>query len=772
MKGSNTIQLEQLYQFEYPIISDENITQSELEEIPKFNPNNTSEYCILTEEAKHLLDLFNKGIFIIEDYTIKSDDNLNESLDAYENFVQLLIFNMMYGYEHEEFRNAKIKFKLRNNMGVHTLPFKGFILNTILWLPQFIIDIEDITDDHIVQENQLPEFTMKFVKDYIDKFYSVKYRKKVKFQYMNSIFDRTIYLLSLISHYFLPFMGLTINAEIYHELSDLNEDIRKSLHMTLDESKQPSENEKILADMAAKQRNLILNMPDYNIFKSLLNSNGVNKKQQAELSSMIGYKPDIDGRTIPKPITTNFLTGGIMNVTDYYIDSILGRKSHIINHELMGRGGYLLILACLSCLKDTLSKTVLDCNTSTLVHITIESKEMLKRLVGRRYRLPNDENFYTIQETDTHLIGKKIGMRSPETCNAPDGICAECYGELYYTNIDLELAGAHSATISFNPVIQGLLSIKHHQTTDSTEIVFENPKFDDYFSIISTDIVINYLSEDKINDKYLVVKVSDISGADDETTIHHNKRKKKKVDNSKEDADFDESFDFDVGEYSSDVDVMDIFNDTLSHYVKKFYVSKVKPTDENWLEAPGTEEFIEKSEKELYIHSDLLDRMSKVDNNTGSYLYINLSKIDESEYVFMIDVDNNEVSLTLKKIENLINSSDHDSCTTIDQITQRLLELIIDANLDVMSVHYEVLLRQLIRQKDNPTERPDFSSIVSDDEYTIFTIRLALKHDPSITVSLVSPYLREQLVKRTTTYSKRATSALDPLFKITLTEDD
>ena len=82
------------------------------------------------------------------------------------------------------------------------------------------------------------------------------------------------------------------------------------------------------------------------------------------------------------------------------------------------------------------------------------------------------ENVNTIDESevekliddryDTDLVGKKIYLRSPMTCackSSTNHICARCYGNLYYTNLDINV-GKMAAEILSSQLTQKLLSAK------------------------------------------------------------------------------------------------------------------------------------------------------------------------------------------------------------------------------------------------------------------------------------------------------------------------
>ena len=61
---------------------------------------------------------------------------------------------------------------------------------------------------------------------------------------------------------------------------------------------------------------------------------------------------------------------------------------------------------------------------------------------NRYYRFNPNGMEYLIDDSDMSLIDKTIYLRSPMTCacaSAGKGICKRCYGDLYYTNYDVNI---------------------------------------------------------------------------------------------------------------------------------------------------------------------------------------------------------------------------------------------------------------------------------------------------------------------------------------------
>lgn len=52
----------------------------------------------------------------------------------------------------------------------------------------------------------------------------------------------------------------------------------------------------------------------------------------------IFVKPDLSNNTIPIPVNSNFMNGGIDSIPSLYIDAIGGRKSLIMNATVNNSG--------------------------------------------------------------------------------------------------------------------------------------------------------------------------------------------------------------------------------------------------------------------------------------------------------------------------------------------------------------------------------------------------------------------------------------------------
>lgn len=703
----------------------------------------------LTDKAREIMDYFSNNVIYICDH-----------IDKYEDWIlDDLIMKILHGFEHIEFRTCPISFRFTHDPKEETKvsTFRMFIVNCILWLPQVYMDFDAIDDDMVVPVEDSPKVVPNYIANYFDDNYTTIYMDRVDEYFMSECLADSVWLLQIYAYLLQDFVGLSMSTEVFMNLAKKMPEFKTLLHVRLDETKQPSELEADAKMYSNMQWNNILNDPDFNMLKPLVATNALKKNQLAEFDVTIPLKPDIEGNTIPYPINLNWLTGEINNIMATFINDISGRKSAIINNEFMGSAGHILILTAILCIDAKLSTKVNDCHSPNPVPIKIQSKDHLRKLDGRYYRFTGqtDDDYKLLDEKkDNGLIGETVWFRSPVTCCSEDGrICKKCYGKLAKLNRVLHSVGAFAAFSVMMEVMQKLLSAKHHQITMSTMIQFVNSFFE-MFNLSGTDVVIN-LDADDLDTTTLILKKEDIKSTDTDEVINldDNKRRKKK---GKKDEDDDRM--------DSDTD-SDSFR--LDYYTTKFYTSKNFSNKKN----VELQEFSEKDGKDLYIHKDFINRMKFMTHPTiGECLYIGLDEIDPTEFVFMLEAENFELSKPLNSIKKLIDTKHHEGCNTYEEMVQKMLDLIVIAGNSASSLQGEIIIRQLLRDSKLIMKRPDFRHKMERADYQIMSVNTALKKHPSVTTSMSTPYLRYQFLSQLETFEKTEPGDLDKMFKETLVE--
>ena len=294
-------------------------------------------------------------------------------------------------------------------------------------------------------------------------------------------------------------------------------------------------------------------------------------------------------------------------------------------------------------------------------------------------------------------------------------------------------------------------------------------EFEKYFVIATTDIILNP-SLDDMELYSLVIKMDDIASSD-YTNDDDDIEKSKKFGNGKKKKSKGEYDDYDDDEMNDITD--DEMEYRLNYFVPRFYV--VKNLHSKKREIMEVTEFIDPNTKELYMHDDLLMRMTEGTVNLFDhqpYLYLDFEDISFEEFVFMVDVKNNELTAPMKKIQALIHNQNHAGATSYEEMAQMMLDLAIESKIDATAVHGEMIIRQLIRKPMNQQLRPDFTRVIMPEDYTILSVLVALKQNPSFSVSMSASYLKYQLVQLTNTFEKYETSDLDWWYKRTINVDE
>ena len=481
----------------------------------------------ITKEAHGIIDYFGNNVMYICDH-----------IDDYEDWIMELIYKMLHGFEHLEFRNCPVNFRFTHNRGEKTkvTTFRVFVLNVILWLPQVKVDFDNIGDNIIIPVEDSPKVVPDYIADYMTNHYTIPYvdTGRIDVRFLSECMADSIWHLQMWCHIMENFLGLTISTEVFMQIAKRVPEFNELMHVRLDETKQPSEIEEDARRISKQQWNNILNDPEFNVLKPLVATKALKERQLAEFDSVIPLKPDVEGNTIPYPINRNWLTGELNTIMATFINDISGRKSAILNNEFMGKAGHILILTAILCMDVKLSTKIKDCHSPNPVPIKIKSKKHLDKLNGRYYRFSGqtDSDYKMLDNrTDEGLIGETVWFRSPITCCSEDGrVCAKCYGRLAKLNSQLHSVGAFAAFAVLMEVMQKLLSAKHHQETKSMIIKFLMKIFHELFTLSGTDVVIN-IDNDELEEYTLILKREDVKFADTEDTISvsGNKRGKKKA---------------------------------------------------------------------------------------------------------------------------------------------------------------------------------------------------------------------------------------------------
>lgn len=622
------------------------------------------------------------------------------------------IMNIMKdGIETELLHKAKIEVIFVDGPIVRLSIFDYFF-NVIMWVLPLSME-EEITSEYIFFDRAVTKGT---IKKYIDK----KFIRKFKDKYigkmephlintlMNVIIDRALGAFRNIDT-FSFYLANTINIEDNITLMHQYPEFYNLLHADL--SNVPIEDVKDVGmELTYKAIDYIKNS-DHCLADSFRAGEGINPRQYKEFSINIGSKPDGEGGVFPNIINKSYINGGVDNLTSFFIESHGGRTAQIIAKCNVGTSGHFARLLGLNN-RDTILYPDPNyiCNTKHFQKVTIKNDKMLEMFENRYYRFNPEGVEYKVKEEDTFLIGKELYFRSPMTCASyakGKGICYRCYGDLVYTNSDINI-GQFAAEVLSSALTQRLLSAKHLLETMVQALEWV-PEFEDLFSLECNIITLN---DDFDFTGYTMI--IDPEGITLES----------------------EDDDFEYNEYINVVEVRTPDGRSISIHSKNYdnmYISN--SLNEVIRKYAGTLE----EEKKIEIDMTLL----------------------QDRGLFLIYLMNDELSKTLEMIKSIINKRDITTSFTRDQILQEFTETIISGGLSAASVHLEIILSNQIRSYKNVLLKPEWD--LKDTEYRILTLNEALTNNPSITISMSYQKLSKALYAPLS-YKKHGTSFLDLLF--------
>lgn len=658
------------------------------------------------DDVKAIIEHFNNNVIIIEDKMHSKKD--------YHNFIDEVYDYIKAGFEHKELRECPVYFKFNSEGNIYTLQLRHFLTNLFFWEPLLELDSQDLlSESYIVDTSRL---SSGYIKKYIDEMIVIPFRSKISNKKLNKILHDLIFNLSRISTDFNIILGLTMNIEAFIDVANKNERFDEIIHTKLDPSWQPNEIEAHLDELLNEELEIL--MTEENILRPILRSGtGIKAKQLSEFSISGGLKPDLSGNTIPQPINSNLVVGGLSNVSNYFIDSIGGRKSLIMNKSVMGKSGHFARKNMLLVSDIKLRDDDKTCNSLHPITIEIKTPTHLKRLVGRYYRTPGQHNYRLLTGEETELIGQKILIKSPITCASKHGICRECYGDvLFHTNRNGVGIGSFAGAIITNPISQAVLSSKHLLTTTSEKMEFPK-EFFTFFTLSANEIMLNVDNDDINLADYSLVIISD-----NIVTISE----------------------LNEGEINEFVTIFHVKNNKTGEYI----------------------EISEKDRKDMYLSPELISAMGINKKNKKVY-EINFMEIPDDIRLFLLEIENNELTRPLYSIMGLLDTKDHRrelEIYTVDDMAQKMLDLLIESKINVMSVHGEVMIHPLVRSIQDILERPNFKRYDASEDTQILTVSAALEKHPSVLVGLSFQYLGRQLLNPLT-FKKKAKSFIDPFFK-------
>lgn len=366
----------------------------------------------------------------------------------------------------------------------------------------------------------------------------------------------------------------------------------------------------------------------------------------------------------------------------------------------------------------SMSTETSDCGTRHLVKYEIKTKKHLKKLNGKFFKRSLDEMDYELLDAkkDTDLIGESVYVRSAATCALGNHVCPKCIGMTASTNYDIAdgLSAFESEEIT-KVVNQSILSTKHLLTTNSEVIEF-NKEFYDFFTILAGEInpVINENTKVKnINDYAIYIDSNDVVK-------------------------------------TNEMDYDSLYNTCIIN--GRFYIRNIadKKSEDILIQAEG--------EKEIFLTEFAIEEMNK---NNGLIYFKDLNDDDK---LFEMVILNKELTKSLYDLMDLLNKqSTEEINATIDSMSQKFLDLLIESNIAANVVAAELIINRLIRSVEREYERPDFLQEELE-PYKIYTVSQALEKNKSPLIGLSFQNIKRQFLSDELYEDRNGTSFIDSFY--------
>lgn len=625
---------------------------------------------------RHLQPLFEQGYQVIYTKDI-NDSNIDE---YFEDCIDIL----SDGIETPYVQGMKIQFVFTDGEAV-TLSLMDSLFNFLMW-PLITCTHREISSRYLYFEEAI---TKSSIKKYIDQNFIKPNIKYLDILILNQTIDRAIGKFRDLAN-FQMYLGNSMNLKDTIDLMNQYPEFNDAIH--LDISNTLLEDVKERGMQAINTQIQYIKKSDHCLRDAFIAGEAVNAKQYKEVAANIGTKPDGLGSVFPVPIQGSFINGGLKTVEEVVEESSVGRIAQILKKKNVGDSGSFARKLGLNNQDSFLHKDPeYVCDSRNFQPVEIKNSDILDMFNMRYYRFYEDGPEYLLDsDKDRHLIGQTLYFRSPMTCASAargEGICYRCYGDLAYVNRDINI-GQMAAELLSAIYTQILLSAKHLLESAIVKLNW-TPIFHKVFNVAFNLIT---LKED-MNYKGMKLIIDPDEIIDDESD--------------------DEDLDDPTGESSS------------GSYVT--YVTVQLPD--------GTKEEVKTSDSDqLFLHQDLISYLEDADINEDSGLYeLDMNKMKDV-VLFNIDVRNNELSKTMNTIMHIIDNKAGTKSYNRKSILQAFIDNNLAGGIKLNSVHFEVLLMNQIRAKDDILRLPEWAH--RDEDYQILTLREALKNNRSISIRL------------------------------------
>lgn len=229
-----------------------------------------------------------------------------------------------------------------------------------------------------------------------------------------------------------------------------------------------------------------------------------------------GYLTDVDSNIFKYPITSSYIQG-IRSLHDSMIESRSASKALMNSSKPLQDSEYFSRRQQLIC-QNVKNLHLGDCGSQEylLWHVKAEyevgGKKIpsdLSTIAGKYYLDETTNRLNVVRESDKHLIGKTIKMRSIIAgCRHTDpyGVCEVCYGETALA-VPMNANIGHIACVSMTSVLgQLILSTKHYDGSSTVEGIVLKPSDKKYLTTETNGY--RYFLNDKLKSKNVKIYVN------------------------------------------------------------------------------------------------------------------------------------------------------------------------------------------------------------------------------------------------------------------------
>ena len=504
----------------------------------------------------------------------------------------------------------------------------------------------------------------------------------------------------------------TISLYQIHQLEKRNKTFARCIHTQLDESLPIKEIQNIL-DKGKKDVMSSIIEDGKTSLAMYIKARRMSDDQFAQMFFAVGPRTDVDKTILPKIMKGNFLKG-YQSPSDAYIDAIAGRDAQILKHITVRDSGYLSRKINLSNLNTKINYNIKDCGTKYYLDYFVANDEYLKS-IDLKYMIKDDGSLYLIRyKRDKNLIGQHIKLRSHIFCACKQHeVCMTCFGGKAKRLIGTNIGGLPSIKFA-NPISKRLMRAKHFTTANAMDI--NNEFINKWFNIEGSKMF--FKNEIKPKDVYIVIS-----------------------------RDYVE----DIIDGASNID-----DDTIDTNVPLESFSIQYGSEEN-------RDVVECEGMFLVLTDEILDEHKKfIMEYDSDEALIPISKIPKDCPIFSMIVITEAVSLYLKQIKRVIDSSKTKEYQNPSVLVKDILGVLLDIGIAGSSIiNIETLVYQLVRVTNKVYQRPDFSK--ENVDYCLLPLSTSISKSDIYTSFGFEKF--KQQVTDIDTFMKTGNGIFDPLFK-------